>query len=429
MSSSSTASKFRYSIRARLQWSVMALIVSITALCSICMVLLVFWFERTLFYNHLVSDLERYIDEYQSTHDALSIPHGDITFYKLPGTDHALLPEAFRDYPEGNFEVLSGPGAYSLIVRNRSPWVYVLAQDQSDFERLELLAVAGIVFGFLLIAGLGYWLSRYIASQVLLPVMTLAAAVKADPGSGRSPGFNPDHYSKDEVGDLARAVQGYADQVADLLERERQFTADVSHELRTPMMVIQAASDVLAESTSENPAQQRVLSRIERAIKDMQLQIALYLQLAREPGENQRDDDSTLQEAANTAQQLWKSRADEQGVALHCACEPGATDVRVSQVLISAVLNNLLHNALNHTRAGMIAIEVNGRSMAVRDTGSGIDPSVAAHIFERGVRSPQGPGSRYGLGLSISKRICDHQGWTLTVQSNIPQGTIFTLTV
>lgn len=407
----------------------MALIVSITALCGICMVLLVFWFERTLFYNHLVSDLERYIEEYHSAQYAMSIPRGDITFYKLPSTDHALLPEAFRYYPEGNFEVLSGPGAHSLIVRNRAPWVYVLAQDQSEFERLELLAGAGVVFGFLLINGLGYWLSRYIASQVLLPVMSLASAVKADPGSGRSPGFNPDDYSKDEVGDLAQAVQGYADQVADLLERERQFTADVSHELRTPMMVIQAASDVLSESTGDNPAQQRVLSRIERAIKDMQQQIALYLQLARDPGESQSDDDCTLSEAADAAKQLWKSRADEQAIALNCVCEPGASDVRVSQVLISAVLNNLLHNALNHTRAGVIAIEVNGGSIAVRDTGSGIDPGVAAHIFERGVRSPQGPGSRYGLGLSISKRICDHQGWTLNAQPNSPKGTIFTLTV
>tara|TARA_R110001599_G_scaffold8651_13_gene42163 strand:- start:16206 stop:17480 length:1275 start_codon:yes stop_codon:yes gene_type:complete len=422
-------SRFRYSIRARLQWSVMALIVAITALCGICMVLLVFWFERTLFYNHLVGDLERYIDEYQSAQNAVRIPRGDITFYKLPSTDHTLLPEAFRYYPEGNFEVLSGPGAYSLIVRNRSPWVYVLAQDQSDFERLELLAVAGIVFGFLLISGLGYWLSRYIASQVLLPVMTLAAAVNADPGSGRSPGFNPDHYSRDEVGGLAQAVQGYADQVADLLERERQFTADVSHELRTPMMVIQAASDVLAESTNDNPAQQRVLSRIERAIKDMQQQIALYLELAREPGESQRDDDCTLPEAANAALELWKSRADEQGIALRCSCEPGSSEMRVSRVLISAVLNNLLHNALNHTRAGSVSIEVTGRNVAVRDTGSGIDPGVAAHIFERGVRSPQGPGSRYGLGLSISKRICDHQRWQLDVQPNSPQGTTFTLTV
>tara|TARA_R100000005_G_C4902945_1_gene144240 strand:- start:405 stop:716 length:312 start_codon:yes stop_codon:yes gene_type:complete len=103
--------------------------------------------------------------------------------------------------------------------------------------------------------------------------------------------------------------------------------------------------------------------------------------------------------------------------------------MRVSRVLISAVLNNLLHNALNHTRAGSVSIEVTGRNVAVRDTGSGIDPGVAAHIFERGVRSPQGPGSRYGLGLSISKRICDHQRWQLDVQPNSPQGTTFTLTV
>ena len=141
------ANRFHYSIRARLQWSMMALIVSLTALCIVCMVLLVFWFERTLFYNHLMGDLNSDIVEHRSVQTAISVPHGDSTFYKLPNTDHPLLPEAFRDYPEGNFEVLGDARAYSLIVRHEAPWVYVLAQDQSEFERYEMLAIAGIVVG------------------------------------------------------------------------------------------------------------------------------------------------------------------------------------------------------------------------------------------------------------------------------------------
>jgi len=423
-------SRFRYSIRARLQWSVMALIVSLTALSGVCMVLLVSWFERTLFYNHLVGDLNSDIVQHQAMQTPISVPHGDSTFYKLPRTDHPLLPEAFHNYSEGNFEVLEGTRAYSLIVRHEAPWVYVLAQDQSEFERYEVLAIAGIVVGFLLISGFGYLLSRYIATQVLLPVMTLAASVTDDTTSeGGLAAFPPEAYPNDEVGALARAVQGYADRVADLLERERQFTGDVSHELRTPMMSIQAASDLLQEITGKDPAQQKVAARIQRAISDMQQQIALYLQLARDPDECRREASCTLADAAQEALELWRGRAEEKGIALVYEQKIERAAARVPQFLIGAVLNNLLHNALNHTVEGTITIEVGEHSVAVRDTGSGIDPAVAAHIFERGVRSPQGPGSRYGLGLSISKRICDHQGWQINVQPNQPRGTTFTVTV
>jgi len=408
----------------------MALIVSLTALCGVCMVLLVFWFERTLFYNHLVGDLNSDIVQHQAVQAPISVAHGDSTFYKLPGTDHPLLPEEFQNYPEGNFEVLGGTRAYSMIVRHQPPWVYVLAQDQSEFERYEVLAIAGILVGFLLISGLGYLLSRYIATQVLQPVMMLAATVtdKATPGDG-AVAFSPEDYPNDEVGTLARAVQGYADRVADLLERERQFTGDVSHELRTPMMSIQAASDLLQEITGKDPAQQKVAARIQRAISDMQQQIALYLQLARDPDECRREASCTLTDAAQEALVLWRGRAEEKGIELVYEQNIARTATRVPQFLIGAVLNNLLHNALNHTVKGTITIEVGDHSVAVRDTGSGIDPAVATHIFERGVRSAQGPGSRYGLGLSISKRICDHQGWQINVQPNRPRGTTFTVTV
>ena len=118
----------------------MALIVSLTALSGVCMVLLVSWFERTLFYNHLVGDLNSDIVQHQAMQTPISVPHGDSTFYKLPRTDHPLLPEAFHNYPEGNFEVLEGTRAYSLIVRHEAPWVYVLAQDQSEFERTATAA-------------------------------------------------------------------------------------------------------------------------------------------------------------------------------------------------------------------------------------------------------------------------------------------------
>ena len=419
--------RFHFSIVSRLRWSLTALIVSLTALCCLCVLLLVFWFERTLFYNHLTSDLDKYIQAYSTTDSALVKPQGDTTFYKLPSSDHPLLPVEFQGYPEGNFEIVDGAKAYNLFVRNRSPWIYVLVQDQSEFEQYEVLAVAGVIIGFVLISGFGFMFSRRLAAQILLPITTLAAAVERKPQSGAQSDFAPESYPNDEVGALAAAVQRYSDQISDLLEREKQFTADVSHELRTPMMVIQAATDLLKESSRGYPAETRVIARIERALIDMQQQTSLYLQLARDPGAVSHEAACSLADAARTACERWDERAQQKGIKILCVVGDKGESPRVPEVLIHAVLNNLLNNAVNHTEQGEITLEVGADTIAVRDSGSGVDPDLAGRIFERGISSATGPDRRYGIGLSIVKRICDRQRWRLDVALNQPHGSVFTV--
>ena len=416
------SSKFRYPIRARLQWSLTLLIAALSGMFALAMLLLVFWFEQTLFYNHLSSDLNKYIAAYQDVNEQLVKPQGDITFYKLTSEEDSLLPRQFQGYAEGNHEILSNDGSFHLFVRYRTPWMYVLVQDQSEFERYEIVAVAGVIVGVLLIWILGHFVSRRIAEQILQPVIQLAAAVEGSKGGARVQGLEPERYPDDEVGRLATSVDRYAVQIAELLAREKQFTADVSHELRTPMMAIQGACDLLKETVSMSPFQERLMARIDRALVDMQNQIALYLRLARSPEDLENDATACLEDVAESARELWQPQYQTKGVLLRCEIEPGAATT-VPALLMAAVLNNLLRNALVHTDSGSVTIEIGPRAISVRDTGAGIDPAVAERIFHRGVRLHKGSDSGYGLGLAIVKRICDHQQWRLLVTANHPVGT------
>ena len=54
-------------------------------------------------------------------------------------------------------------------------------------------------------------------------------------------------FPDDEVGQLAAALDSYAERVHQLVERDREFNADVSHELRTPLAVISGAAEQLAK--------------------------------------------------------------------------------------------------------------------------------------------------------------------------------------
>jgi len=145
----------RLTIQSRLLLVLNLLIVSITILASVAIVLLVFWFEHTLFYKHLDSDLQDHIRSYHSVAGPLVRPMSDTTYYKLPQQDLSLLPKAFRGYPQGKHEVLLGDRAYNLLVLADDGWLHLLVQDQSEFERYEQLVVVCMTAGILLVWGGG----------------------------------------------------------------------------------------------------------------------------------------------------------------------------------------------------------------------------------------------------------------------------------
>ena len=62
-----------------------------------------------------------------------------------------------------------------------------------------------------------------------------------------------------------------------------------------------------------------------------------------------------------------------------------------------------------------------GRVLSITDSGIGIDSDELQHIFDFGYRGQNSQG--YGVGLYISKLICDHQGWSLDLVPN-PRGGI-----
>ncbi|MGO4998657.1 sensor histidine kinase [Oceanisphaera sp. W20_SRM_FM3] len=407
----------RLTIKARLQLVLNLVIVTTSLLAAAGMVQLVFWFEDTLFYNHLQSDLTDHIHEHQAQPQPLVLPMTDTTYYKLAKNDQQLLPEAFRGYPQGGHEVLLGNKAYNLLVRDESGWIHVLVQDQSEFERYELIMFTGIGLGVLLIWWLGFVLSRRLSLQILKPMASLAQEVAHLP---EQPGSHlTGHYPDDETGQLARIFDRYVLRVNELLLREQQFSANASHELRTCMMVIRGALDMLAES---EPSSQiaRQLQRIDGALGQMQQQTELFLQLSRTPDSQAGNNAlSSLVELAKAQLADWQPLAASRGLSLRLNTVEPVPLVPTSMMV--AVLNNLLRNAIQHTLTGSIEVDVTPDYLRVSDTGRGISDELQAKVVERGVSvaNPQG----FGLGLAIVARICEHQGWRLCLSSSAADGT------
>jgi len=110
--------------------------------------------------------------------------------------------------------------------------------------------------------------------------------------------------------------------------------------------------------------------------------------------------------------------------------------VRADRDFITKVLTNLIENATKYSAAGspiFISAERRGEmvSVSVADRGMGIDLSEQGLIFERFYRA-NAPGQKTsgtGMGLAISRAIIEAHGGTLSVTSQLGEGSVFSFTL
>src|SRR3546814_291992 len=115
-----------------------------------------------------------------------------------------------------------------------------MTQTVRDEERFNRALYGSVIVFTLLSLFVGWWA----ASRVMSPVSELARRLQAS-GDSTSPEPLATHFPEDEVGQLASALDDYAERLTEVVQRDREFNADVSHELRTPLAVVKGAVELL----------------------------------------------------------------------------------------------------------------------------------------------------------------------------------------
>jgi signal transduction histidine kinase len=305
------------------------------------------------------------------------------------------------------------------------------SRDQSINALGVNLLIAGLV-AIVVAFGLGWVL----AGVSLRPIQRLTLTAQ-EIGAERDFSRRVEHTGPDdEIGHLARTfnamlaeLQVAYQQVERTLDLQRGFVADVSHELRTPLTTlsgnvellrreppIDAAdrTEVLADMASES-------QRLIRLVNDL---LALARADARQPLQGEPVPVRPLvEEACRQARLLDPDRV------ITCDAPPDAAVLAQADAL-KQILLIFLDNALVH---GTGTIRVRGEvlddrvALSVRDSGPGIPPELLSHLFERFARGRADKG--VGLGLSIAKALAEAQGGTITVESQIGEGSVLSVTL
>lgn len=225
-----------------------------------------------------------------------------------------------------------------------------------------------------------------------------------------------------------------------LEEMRRTFTANVSHELKTPLTAIGTLVDTLREDPAMPDAvRQRFLGKIRDQNERLHRLVQDLLMISRLEAERDVFEKSAIDLVGVLTEcvQTFAEIADKKGVALTWDEEHSPVIVLGNAEALRLIFNNLLHNAVSYTApGGGVVVGVTTAdgvaSVAVRDTGFGIEPRHLERIFERfyrvdDARARSGGGS--GLGLSIVKHLTQALDGCVRVQSTPGIGSVFMVTL
>lgn len=223
------------------------------------------------------------------------------------------------------------------------------------------------------------------------------------------------------------------------LSRFGELAAGLAHEIKNPLAGIQGAVDILIQRRSAGDPERRVLENVRREVERIDGTIQMLLDRARpRPFKLRR---ASLTDAVLRAVQLGRHQADslhlQKGGSVGINFTPGDQPIHLmmdSSQIEDAVLNLILNSleAIDGDGNVTVSVGLNGAGnsafpeavVTVKDTGRGIPAESLARIFTPFfTTNPNGT----GLGLPAVRRIARAHGGKVEVESEVGQGTTFTL--
>ncbi len=219
---------------------------------------------------------------------------------------------------------------------------------------------------------------------------------------------------------------------AKILEEQNReldaFAGRVAHDIRNPLMAINVAATQL---TRKVPEETRAADLLQRGVQRMETLIDDLLTLARV--ETQVNGVCDPAEVAVQVQQDFAARVKGERGNLRVAVDHAV--VSCSEGLLRQALTNLTENAVKYRRPDVgPEVEISGTALddayelRVSDNGLGMAAEEAGHVFEpfyRASRTQSLPGT--GLGLSIVNRVAQASSGTVSVKTELGQGSTFIL--
>jgi two-component system, sensor histidine kinase len=230
-----------------------------------------------------------------------------------------------------------------------------------------------------------------------------------------------------------------AQQRAELASRAKSgFIASVSHEVRTPLNGILGLTQLLRETSLDEP-QTNYLQSIQSCGSHLRMIIDDILDFSKyEAGKLELEvNPFSLEKLLLDLVEPLQPMASANGTRIRLVLEDVASPRLGDELRVRQIFLNLVHNAIKFTSDGQITIQArpvsaDSVSVAIQDTGIGIAPDKLSHVFESFIQGDSSTTRRFGgtgLGLAIVHRIVEQMQGSIQVSSELGVGSVFTVTL
>jgi signal transduction histidine kinase len=326
-----------------------------------------------------------------------------------PAQRDALVDRTAETLRAGTATVSGGKAVFTPVLLGTDPVVVRTFVPDSALTRgvSQAWTRLGLLGAALLLAALG--LAALLGRSMVRPLLSVAGTADALRGgdlSARAVEADPP-----EVRRIARALNGLAERITDLLQAEREAAADLSHRLRTPLTALRLD----AEGLRHPEEAERMLS----AVDSLERMVSHVIAQARRPGGRRADLGADAAAVVRERVAFWSALAEEQERPVGGTVPDRPVPVPVDADELAAAVDALLGNVFAHTPVGAgFTVSVTTEpvpALVVEDTGPGIaDPA----LLDRG----RSGGTSTGLGLDIVRRTAETAGGRLDLAAARPSG-------
>lgn len=444
-----------------MKWRIFAMSLAITLIS----VLVFGFYSAKVYYNSSVDDGKNYLRVYMNEFDDEKYPLNDdgarafseklngtrVTFMDVSGQVIADSAAVTQNDHSNRKEIVSaiesGEGfsvrASSTVGKNM---IYFCKNFNGEYlVRIAIFTDSGLNIFVKTLPTLASFLAVMVALCVLVAAVSTGIVVKPVKKLAKeAAGFEPVTSKYAELKPVADILNARNDDIKrqlDEINREKElvlkaraskdeFISNVTHEMNTPLTSIRGYAELLSANvmTDEQKAiaYKTILTQSERLTN----LITCIINYSEIETENLPPYDVDFSAIAKETLCALKPEADKRNIKIIENIEDNVILLSRHQYL-SEIFGNLVRNAIKYNKdGGEIYITLNENELIVKDTGVGIAEENMNKVFSRFFtvdKSHGGKNGGFGLGLAVVKKICDKQGYKISVESVIDNGSTFTV--